>query len=404
MKKQRNIMILFFTMVVANLGFGMVLPILPFYVESFGATATQLGLLMAIYSIAQFIFSPIFGELSDRYGRKRILILGILGNALSQLLFALSTQLWMLYAARALAGILASATMPTAMAYISDSTDENERGGGMGILGAAVGVGMVLGPGIGGWLGSVSLSTPFFFAAGLSLLAAVFVLAVLPESMPREQSLEQTRTDPVFQIQKMWQALVGSTGYLFLLAFLVSFGLTSFEGVFGLYVEHFFGFGPAQVGTILTVVGLLSAVMLGVLTGPLTRRWGEVMLIKLSLIGSALGFGVMLLAFDFPTVLLTVGVFMVCNTLLRPSISSLTSKQVAGGQGAAMGLNNSFMSLGRIIGPLWAGMLFDVNFSLPYISAGVIMLVTFLLSLRWLKSAAPNEGRKVEVVNQPAGD
>ena len=170
----RNILILFFTLVVIMMGFGMVIPIMPFYIKLFGASGSTLGALMATFAVMQFIFAPIWGSLSDRYGRKPLLMLGVLGNAFAQLLFGLSTQLWMLFAARILAGVLSSATLPTAMAYVGDSTSARDRGGGMGILGAAMGVGMVLGPGLAGWLAIGSLSTPFFVAAGLSTLALHF--------------------------------------------------------------------------------------------------------------------------------------------------------------------------------------------------------------------------------------
>jgi DHA1 family multidrug resistance protein-like MFS transporter len=136
---------LFFTLVVVMLGFGMVIPVLPFYVDSFGGSGSSMGLLMATYAVMQFIFAPVWGSLSDRYGRKPVLIVGVLGNAIAQLLFGLSTSLGMLFVARALAGILSSATLPTAMAFISDSTTDRERSGGMGLIGAAMGVGMIWG-------------------------------------------------------------------------------------------------------------------------------------------------------------------------------------------------------------------------------------------------------------------
>ncbi len=188
MNSRKNIAILFFTMVVVMLGFGIVIPIIPFYVESFGATGKDLGLMMAIFSIGQFIFSPIWGTLSDRIGRKPVLMIGAFGNGLSLLMMGLSTQFWMLLVSRALAGILSSATLPTAMAYIGDSTDEKSRSGGMGIIGAAMGMGMVLGPGLGGWFASASLSAPFFFASALSVLSLIFIIVVLPESLPRRES------------------------------------------------------------------------------------------------------------------------------------------------------------------------------------------------------------------------
>lgn len=384
MFKNRNMIILFFSMIVVMIGFGIIIPILPFYVESFGASGKALGLLMSIFSIMQFIFAPIWGNLSDRYGRKSILLIGVFGNALSQLLMGLSNQLWMLYASRALAGILSSATLPTAYAYISDTTDEKSRGGGMGVIGAAMGVGMVLGPGIGGWLGAINLSYPFYFAALLSTIAMVVVFIVLPESLPVEKRVSSSKIE-LINLKILLEALKGPLSFLMLLAFMISFALTNFESIFGLYAEQRFGYGISQVGTIMTVVGLVSALIQGVATGPATRRWGESTVIKASLIGSAVGFVLMVLAGNFTTVLFSVGAFILANSMLRPSIASLISRNVKGSQGVAQGLNNSFMSLGRIIGPLWAGFLLDVKVTLPYLSGAVIFLLTFIASLIWLR-------------------
>ena len=382
-KDQRNIAILFFTMVVMMIGFGIIIPIIPFYVDYLGVGGKELGMLMAVFSIMQFIFAPLWGSLSDRFGRKPILIIGVFGNALSLMLMGFSTTYWMLFGSRALAGVLSSATLPTAMAYIADSTSERDRGGGMGLLGAAMGIGMVLGPGLGGWAAESSLSMPFFLAAGLSAIALLLLIFLLPESLaPEARSHDVHLTGP--RLKDMWAALVGPLGILFVLAFLVSFAMTNFEGVFGLYALHQFDYGPKQVGSILTVVGLVSAIAQGALTGPATRRWGEVNVIKVSLLASAIGFVLMLLAVDFATVLLTVGFFVLANAMIRPSLSSLISKLAREGQGLAMGLTNSFMSLGRVVGPLWAGFLFDINIHLPYLSGAIVMLLGFGLSLFYL--------------------
>jgi len=382
---KRNIAVLFFTLVVMMIGFGIIIPLLPFYVTAMGGSGISMGILMAVFAFMQFLFSPLWGDLSDRYGRKIFLMLGVFGNGISMILMGLATELWMLFAARALAGILSSATMPTAMAYIGDSTNEDERGGGMGIVGAAMGIGMVLGPGIGGVMSDISLSAPFYLAAGLSGLAMLLIGWLLPESLPEEKRAQGTSGFQGPQISAMWKALFGPLGFLFVLAFLLSFGMTNFEGVFGLYAELRFGYDAKTVGMVLTVVGITSAIGQGGLTGPSIKRWGDERVIKASLVGSAIGFLLMLTATNLTTVMLTTGFFVLSNAMLRPGVASLISKRAVKGQGVAMGLNNSFMSLGRIFGPIWAGTALDINLSYPYLTGAFIMGLAFIAALIFLQ-------------------
>jgi DHA1 family multidrug resistance protein-like MFS transporter len=382
---RKNILILSLTLAVVMLGFGMVMPIFPFYIESMGASGSELGLLIAISPLMQLLFAPVWGSISDRRGRKPVLLLGLLGYGLSMLLFGLATELWMLFAARGVGGILSAATMPTTMAYVSDSTSKKDRGGGMGALGAAMGLGMVLGPVLGGWLAVDSLSTPFFLTAAVCLLTLVLVWLFLPESLPTgARQPASARPHPGEQLREMWQAVRGPLGVLLFMAFLVSFGLTCFQGIFGLYALERYGYGPIEVGWILAVMGLVAALSQGVLTGPLTKRWGEALVIKATLLASAAGFVLLLAADSLVAVLLTTALFTLPNALLRPAVISLTSKQADSRQGVAMGLNNSFNSLGRIVGPIWAGLAFDANPSLPYLSGALIMLAGFLVSLVWV--------------------
>lgn len=380
MQNRRNLTILFATLVIMMMGFGIIIPILPDLVVAFGGSGLQMGGLMAIFSLMQFLFSPMWGSLSDRYGRKPIIALGVFGNALSMLALGLSTQLWMLFAARGLAGILSSATLPTAMAYISDSTDEKNRGGGMGVIGAAMGLGMILGPGTGGLLSAISLQAPFYFAAALSLLAMAALWFFLPESLEarnRETSFKMQGP----QLKAMWGSLWGPLAFLFVSAFLISFAMTNFEGIYAYYAKDRYGYGPDTIGIILTAIGVVSVIAQGVLTGIATRRFGEVNVIKASLAASAVGFLVMLLARNLPGVILTAALFVLSNAMLRPAVSSLISQRTVQGQGIAMGLNNAYMSLGRVVGPLWAGMVIDINVSFPFLTGALIMLVAFLASL-----------------------
>jgi DHA1 family multidrug resistance protein-like MFS transporter len=391
---RKNVAILSLTLGVVMLGFGMVMPIMPFYVESMGASASELGLLVAISPFIQLVASPFWGGVSDRRGRKPVLAVGLLGYGLSMLFFGLSTELWMLFVARGVGALLSAATMPTTMAYIGDSTSEQDRGGGMGALGAATGLGMVLGPALGGLLGSESLSTPFFLTAAVCLLTLLLVLLLLPESLPAEARRATTaRLRPTAQIRGLWQALFGPLGVLLFMAFLVSFGLTNFQGIFGYYALKKFGYGTEEVGWILTVVGIVAALTQGLLTGPLTKRWGEATVIKATLLASAITFALLLTANSLTTVLLTTALFTLPNALLRTAIMALTSKHAGERQGAAMGLNNSFNSLGRVVGPIWAGFAFDLNYSLPYLSGAVIMFIGFLISLVWVTQEQKSPAR-----------
>ena len=378
---RKNLLILAFTLFVVMLGFGVIIPILPFYVEQMGAGGTELGLLVASYAVMRLICGPLWGSLSDRVGRKPVLLIGILGYAITMFWFGLATELWMLFVARVLSGILSSATAPTTMAYIADSTTEKERSGGMGILGAAGGLGTIFGPVAGGLLAGKALSLPFFIAAGMALLALVLAALFLPESLPaaarREAAAGREAAGPA-----AWQrALFSPLGILFVLTFVSTGGPMIFANVFGLYALDRFGFGPEGVGVMMMVLGLASAAAQGALAGPLTKHWGEVAVIRAGLAASALGFGLMLLADDFVTVLLATAFLGVTTALQAPALTSLTSQRSTQSQGITMGLSNAFVSLGRIVGPLLGGLLFDVKMSYPYVAGAAVMLVGVAISL-----------------------
>jgi len=383
--QRRNLILLYFTLAVILLGFGVLIPLEAFLVDQYGASGQELGALISLFALCQLLFSPIWGSISDSIGRKPILIVGAVGNALSLVMFGLSTQLWMLFVARALGGIFSAATMPTALAFIGDSTTKENRGGGMGVIGAAMGTGMVLGPGIGGWLGADSLSLPFFVAGGLSLIAGLLVYLILPESLPAEKRAAKVQLDISSRYIGMWEGLKGPMALFFLLSFLVSFGLSNMEGILGLFALERFGYGPPEVGIIMVVVGTVVAVVQMVLTGPATKRFGERNVIKAALLGLTVTFLLILIAYDFPTLLITIGLFAFTNAMLRPSIASMISKETKIDQGLAMGLNSSFMSLGRFIGPLLAGFLFDIRITLPYMVGSLIMFLGFLFVQTKLK-------------------
>ncbi len=396
MVQKRSLAILFATLIVVMLGFGIIIPIMPFYVERFGGGGLEMGLLMTSFSLMQFIFSPIWGSLSDRFGRKPILLVGAFGNAISMGWMAYASNYGLLLAARMLMGIISSATLPTAMAYISDSTDEKNRAGGMGLFGAAFGIGMVLGPGVGGLMSGISLEAPFIMASAASVCALILIWLLLPESLPLESRTSRDVRIHGLDLGSMWRGLFSPIGFLLILAFLHNFALTNFEGIFGFYAQVRYNYDPPTIGLILAVVGLVGAIVQGLLTGPATRRWGDSTVIKASLFASIFGFIFMVLAPDLGWVIATSGFFVLSNSMLRPGVASLTSKRTVMGQGATMGISNSYMSLGRIIGPLWAGKSLDLDIHYPFLTGAVIMLIAFTASMFYLTYDDH------VVVNQPA--
>jgi len=300
--------------------------------------------------------------------------------------FGLAETLWTLFAARILSGVLSSATAPTTMAYIGDSAPEDERGGGMGLLGAAGGIGTIVGPAMGGFLGTESLSVPFFVAAGMAALSLILAIIFLPESHPATEGPK--KKEAIINLRSWWEAIRSPIGNLFALTFISTCGLMIFANVFGLYGLERFGYGPEQVGIIMMVLGLVSALTQAFLAGPTTKRWGDAAVVKAGLLTTAISFGLMVLADTFTTVLVTTAFFAMTVSIQSPALLSLTSRRATVPQGVAMGLSNSFVSLGRIFGPILGGMVLDVNTSLPYLSGGAIMLVAFFASLGWVREEA----------------
>jgi DHA1 family multidrug resistance protein-like MFS transporter len=388
---RKNLLVLGFTLVVVTLGFGLVMPILPFYMERLGAGGTELGLLVASYAVMRLIFGPIWGSLSDRVGRKPILSIGVLGYGITMVGFGLATELWMMFAARILSGVLSSATTPTTMAYISDSTSEEDRGGGMGILGAAGGLGTIFGPALGGLLAEHSLSRPFFVAGGLSFLALVMINLLLPESHPASAQASERVDLAALDLRAWWGALFGPMGAMLIMAFIATGGMMLFYGILGLYALERFGYGTQQVGVIFTILGLVTTAGQGLLVGPLTRRLGDLAVIKIGFLLSSIGLLAVSLADRYGLLLLSVGFFSLSNALLIPAITSLTSKRATLSQGVTMGLSNSFVSLGRIFGPALGGLVFDLNWALPFLSGSMVLLLGFLWSLRERVELAPTE-------------
>jgi len=369
----KRMVVLFTTIFLVGVGFSIIMPVLPYYAESLGANAFQLGLLITVYAVCQFIFAPIWGAYSDRIGRKPVLLSGILGYSFTFILFGFATQLWMLYVIRIAGGILACATMPTAMAYVGDTTSLEKRGSAMGMIGAAMGMGMVFGPAIGGILSGISLAFPFVFAGLLALANAVSVWILLPESLPANE-----RVIRKIERTSLLEGLRSPLVVLFLCICLASIGESIHHGTFALFAESKLSFTARDIGWAFTTAGIVMALVQGLLVGRLINRLGEEKTAAAGIVIMSFSFVLFLFMYNIPSSIVFMAVFSAGVGLIRPSISAAVSKRTDSAQGAAMGILNGYDSLGRAIGPALGGFMLDQALNLGYYTAIIISLLALL--------------------------
>ncbi len=363
--------VIFLTVLLDLLGFGIVIPILPLYAERMHATDFETGVLLAIYSVMQLFFSPIWGRLSDRAGRRPVLLISILGSCGSQLGYALAPSFWWLVVARGFAGVC-GANITAAQAYIADVTDESRRAAGMGMLGAAMGIGFVFGPAVGGFLSTRSANLPFFVAAALAAVNFVSAFVILKE--PRDAA-HRTRARAL-----TWAGLVRAATTPRLLAlmvmyFVVTFAFANLESTFSFFLNRRFRYGNSQIGELFAYIGVVMVVVQGGLVRRFVPRFGERRMIVAGTLLMGVSFLMTSHASSLATLLVAVGVMAVGNGLNTPSLSSLISRGASGDhQGGVLGVSQSMGALARILGPLVGLSLVQFGISIPYLTGGVIML------------------------------
>ena len=394
----KQLFLLLFCLFVVMIGFGVTLPVLPFYARhlrdvgvSRETMAIHISLLTSIYALAQFIFAPLWGQWSDRVGRRPLILLGIAGSAIAQVLFGLASSLAMLYVVRAIGGFLSAAMLPAATAYISDITLERDRSRNMAWLGASVSLGVIVGPALSGLttredmhftLGSLDVkienfAPPFFLAAILMFLTLLVAIRWLPESLPvRSRSVSNDK------LSLNWKNLESKLLLLLGLTLASQFGLSVFEGIFAIYAQERFGYGPVQIGIVFMVCGLVMAVFQVIAIGYLAGRIRAMSQV-------ALGFGLMgtgiillLVAPSLPFLLGVVSLLSLGMALISPNLTALVSEQGGQHKGAVLGLQNAANSLGQVGGPVLGGFLFAWQASVPYLFAGTFLIgVGSLISL-----------------------
>jgi multidrug resistance protein len=422
--KRSPLLVIFVTVFIDLIGFGIVIPVLPFYVEGtkFNASPSTVGLLFASYSVMQLLFTPILGRMSDRYGRRPILLVSLLGTGVGFLILGTATTLWMLFAGRIIDGI-SGGNISTAQAYIADVTTPEERAKGMGLIGAAFGLGFIFGPAIGGILSRWGTSVPFLFASGLAFSNAALLYFTLPETVTpdhpaRESAAGANRWAQLGRALKQSRlALILVIYFLFVTAFSI---MTT---TFGLFTMYRFGYDAHDTGWLFVFVGVIGATIQGGLMGRLVKRFGEMPLVVAgALLFSASLFFIPLTGpqTGLATLLLVGATFAIGNGLATPALTGLASKSAGRGeQGGVLGVTQSVASLSRTVGPLIAASLIssavatmghdqkphnmsDHSLRVTFWSASVIMFAAFLLAIYFARAYAAENYDLAGHVSEPA--
>ena len=386
--RRRALVALFVTVLLDLLGFGMILPLLPFYGQDFGASELQIGLLFASFSAAQLVFAPILGRLSDRFGRRPLILGSIAASVVAYLGFAGAGSFAMLLLTRTASGA-AAANLGIAQAYIADVTPPEGRAKGMGLIGAAFGLGFVLGPALGGLLGLVSHVAVPLGAAGLAALNLVIALVWLPESRS-DASRERSRAGAWLDLAGL--ARLGRDRLMLgmmLVFFLVTFGFSQMEATLALFCQRRFGFGQVETSWLFVFVGVVMVAVQGGLVGRLAARFGERRLIHAGIGLMAAGLVALPEASTaaplgpIGILLVASGLLAVGNGLYNPSYLGLLSRVTAAdNQGGTLGLSRSFGALARVLGPPAGTWIFaHLGVDWPFWSAGALMVAT--LGLGW---------------------
>ncbi len=410
--KRSPLVVIFTTVFIDLLGFGIVIPVLPFYAEGtqFNATPRTVGLLFASYSVMQLLFSPVLGRLSDKYGRRPVLLISIIGTGIGFLILGFATTLWMLFVGRILDGI-SGGNISTAQAYIADITTKEDRAKGMGLLGAAFGLGFIFGPAIGGILSHWGIHVPFLFAAGLCFANALLLYFTLPETVTPDHPARVSAARGRGFAQLINSLKQPRLGFILTIYFLFIVAFSIMTTSFSLYTMFRFGYDAQHNGYLFAYVGLIAVIIQGVLIGRLVKRFGELWLV----IVGALFFAASLFAVPFVgpnagglvALLIGGGIFSLGNSLSTPALNSLASKSVgAAEQGGVLGVTQSVSSLARAVGPSIAALLIhsaspevgadgvphymsDHSLFVTFWTGSVIMFLAFLLAVYFRRVPAP---------------
>lgn len=386
--QRKKIYILMINMFIAIASFGIVIPILPSYLESINQGGMAAGLMIAIFAGAQFLFSPIAGKWADQYGRRQMIIYGLLGLTISMFVFYLSNGIWVLYLSRVIGGIGAAMLIPAIFAYIADITTLDQRAKGTSLVSAAMSLGIVVGPGIGGFLADFSLKLPFLVSALVSLAAVLFSVALLKEqdAIEADPATTMDMTQNEAMLTKIFRSVSMPYFIPLVITLVMSFGLLAFESVIGLYLDNQFNSTAKDIAFMITATGVVSVIVQLFIVDRIVRRFGEAAILIAFLGVAAAGFVMALFAGSYAMFFVVTLIIFLATSILRPVLNTLISKMAEGEVGFAMGMNNAYMSVGNVLGPLLAGALYDIDISYPFVLGLVMLMITWTITVAWHRS------------------
>ncbi|RAV14395.1 MFS transporter [Paenibacillus contaminans] len=384
-KEQKAVLIILLSNIfIAFLGIGLVIPVMPSFMNIMHLSGKTMGYLVAAFAVAQLVLSPLAGRWVDRYGRKKMIIIGLGLFGIAELIFGLGTNVGVLYFSRILNGFSAAFIMPAVTAYIADITSIEERPKAMGYMSAAISTGFIIGPGIGGFLAEYGIRMPFYFAAVLAFVACISSIFILKEPLTKKQLAEISAiTAQTSFFSDLKRSLNPLYFIAFIIVFVLAFGLSAYETVFSLFSDHKFGYTPKDIAAIITISSIFGVIVQIFLFGKMVDKLGEKKVIQICLIsGAVLAVGSTVIT-GFGAVLAVTCLIFLAFDLLRPALTTFLSRAAGKEQGFVAGMNSTYTSLGNIVGPAMGGILFDANIHFPYLFAAVIMVIGLGITVKW---------------------
>ena len=383
--RNRALWTLLLCVFIVSVGFGIVVPVLPFYVRQIGITPSQIGLLLSSYALTQVITAPLWGILTDRIGSRKVISLGTAGLAISLVVFGLTSTLWVLFASRMFGGAMGAGAVPASMTSAGNASLPEQRGAAMGMMGAGMGAGFILGPALGGYLSSWGLAIPFFMAAVTAMIASVLAAILLPGNTPTQAAPDHsvpsiTAKSSILSNRHRWFTpgkLV--LGFFLFAALMASFGDGNRQSTLALYSIDLFGLRADEVGLTLTLMGLTYVVAQVAIVGPAVDWIGETAVLFAGLVLNVIGFGLFLVALEFWTLTATIclqGAGMAC---IQTSIPSMISKKAGAHQGTFMGLRTGLENASRVAGPIWGGRVYELSPAYPFWTGTLTYAVCILI-------------------------